>query len=52
MTTTPDDPDAGWGDCPVDSTYYPCCRSIGGHGRYCPDGPAAIFAAAERQRNT
>lgn len=31
---------------PVDSTYYPCCRGIGGHSRHCPDGPAAVFAAA------
>jgi len=37
-------------DHPVDSTFHRCCRSIGGHGRDCPHGPAAIFAAAERER--
>src|SRR5690625_212590 len=33
-------------DHPIDSQYHPCCRSIGGHGRDCPQGPNAIFAAA------
>lgn len=29
------DPDAGWGDQPVDSTYYACCHAIGQHGQDC-----------------
>ncbi|GFG84565.1 hypothetical protein [Mycolicibacter algericus] len=45
MTSTPD---AGWGDRPVDSTLHRCCQGIGGHTRGCPNGPTAVFAAAER----
>lgn len=29
------DPDAGWSDVPVDSTYHPCCHAIGTHGQDC-----------------
>lgn len=31
---------------PVNSTYYRCCRSLGGHSQHCPDGSTAVFAAA------
>lgn len=36
---------------PVDSTYHPCCRAIGDHGRDCPELVVERLRSAVAQVN-